>query len=293
MKPAPLDYLAPTTLAEVLALKAQHGEEAKFLAGGQSLIPALNFRMALASILVDVNGLTDLAYLQSTPEGGLRIGALTRQRQLERDTLVRQHAPLLHEAVPFIAHPQIRNRGTVGGSLAHADPAAELPVIMLALNARFRAQSAQGERWIDAADFFKGFFSTALNADEMLVEVALPPMPARTGYAFMEFARRKGDYALMGVAAIVSLNEQGVCEHARLVYLNAGDGPMNAPAAAKVLLGQVPTSEAIAAVAAAVDAEISPAGNVHATAAYQRHLAKVLTKRALTKATERAVISSQ
>jgi carbon-monoxide dehydrogenase medium subunit len=188
-----------------------------------------------------------------------------------------------------VAHPQIRNRGTLGGSLAHADPAAELPVVALALDARLRAQSASGERWIEAADFFQGLFTTALAVDEMLVEIALPALPARTGTAFIEFARRRGDYALMGVAAVVTLDEAGLIRQARLVYLNAGERPVLAPQAAAHLEGRRPATGIIAEAARlAAETEIGPEGNVHATPAYQRHLAAVLTRRAVARAVERA-----
>ncbi len=288
MKPAPFDYQAPASLEAALALKARHGDDAKFLAGGQSLIPAMNFRLVQASLLVDVNGLTGLDYVRA--DGGeLRLGAMTRQRRLERDPLVKQHAPLLHETMPFVAHPQIRNRGTLGGSLAHADPAAELPVIALALGARIKAASTRGERWITADDFFRGLFTTDLAADEMVTEVALPALPPGAGTAFVEFARRRGDYALMGVAAVVTLDEKGVCRQARLVYLNAGEGPVNARLAAGLLHGETPSAQVIQAAAAmAADTEISPMGNVHASPEYQRHLARVLSKRALTQAFARA-----
>jgi carbon-monoxide dehydrogenase medium subunit len=289
MKPAAFEYTAPPTLAEALALKAQYGEEAKFLAGGQSLIPAMNFRLALAQWLVDVNGIGTLDFVRQTPDGGLAIGALTRQRALERHPLIAQHAPLWHEAIPFIAHPQIRNRGTLGGSLAHADPAAELPVLAVASEARFKLQAAHGERWVPASAFFLGLFMTALAPEEMLVEVALPPLPARTGTAFIEFARRRGDYALMGVAAVITLDDHDRCQAARIVYLNAGDGPVVAAQAAQTLLGHTASAELFAAAANAAQAEITPYGNVHATANYQRHLAKVLTQRALAHAFEKAM----
>lgn len=288
MKPAPFDYFAPDSLDEALALKAQYGDEAKFLAGGQSLIPAMNFRLAQPALLVDVNGVRELDFIR-VEEPELRLGAMTRQRTLERDPLVKQHAPLLYEAVPNVAHPQIRNRGTLGGSLAHADPAAELPVVAVALDARFRAQSTRGTRWLAAAEFFQSLFTTALQPDEMLVEVALPPPPAHTGHAFIEFARRHGDYALMGVAAVVTLDEAGVCQAARLVYLNAGEGPVSATQAATSLRGQPVTPTAIdAAARMAATQEIDPMGNVHASPEYQRHLAQVLTRRALRLAVERA-----
>ena len=288
MKPAPFDYQAPHSLEEALALKAQYGDDAKFLAGGQSLIPAMNFRLVQASLLVDVNDLPNLDFVREAHGGELRVGALTRQRKLERDPLVARHAPLLRETMPHVAHPQIRNRGTLGGSLAHADPAAELPVIAVALGARLRAQSARGDRWIAVEDFFKGLFTTDLAADEMLVEVALPALPPRTGTAFIEFARRRGDYALMGVAAVVTLDGDGVCQQARLVYLNAGDGPVSAQQAAGLLRGEKPSAKVIEAAAASAGDEINPMGNVHASPDYQRHLARVLTRRALTLALERA-----
>jgi CO/xanthine dehydrogenase FAD-binding subunit len=288
MKPAPFDYQAPQSLEEALSLKARHGDDAKFLAGGQSLIPAMNFRLVQASLLVDVNGLPGLDFIREAHGGELRLGALTRQRKLERDPLVARHAPLLRETMPYVAHPQIRNRGTLGGSLAHADPAAELPVIAVALGARLRAQSARGDRWIAADDFFKGLFTTDLAPDEMLVEVALPALPPRSGTAFMEFARRRGDYALMGVAAVVTLDHDDACQQARLIYLNAGEGPVSAGQAAGLLKGEKPSAKAIEAAAASAGDEIAPMGNVHASPDYQRHLARVLTNRALKLAFERA-----
>lgn len=288
MKPASFDYVAPESLEAALALKVQHGDDSKFLAGGQSLIPAMNFRLVQAAVLVDVNGLGDLDYVRV--EGNeLHIGALTRQRTLERSALIKQYAPLMSEAMPHVAHPQIRNRGTIGGSLAHADPAAELPVLAVALNARIKIQSSQTTRWVTASEFFKGLFMTELTAEEMLTEVALPMLPARTGTAFVEFARRRGDYALMGVAVVLTLDESGICKDARLVYLNAGDGPVNAVRAAALFKGQAPSKElAEAAAQLAVEQEMSPMGNVHASPDYQKHLAKVLTHRALKTAFERA-----
>jgi len=294
MKPAPFEYAAPASLAAALALKAEHGDEAKFLAGGQSLVPAMNFRLVQAALLIDLNGLAELDYIRADQGGGLRLGGMTRQRRLEREPLVAARAPLLHEAMPWVAHPQIRNRGTLGGSLAHADPAAGLPVVALALQARLRAQSAGGERWIDAADFFVGLFTTALAPDEMLVEIVLPPLPARTGTAFVEFARRRGDYALMGVAAVVTLDDAGRIRQVRLVYLNAGEGPLLAAQAAGQLVGQQPAAQRMAEAARlAAETEIAPSGNVHATVAYQRHLAAVLTRRALQRAVERAQRNEQ
>ena len=181
MKPAPFKYIAARSLEHALAAKAEYGDEARFLAGGQSLVPAMNFRLAQPAVLIDINPLRELDYVRAGDDGALRIGALTRHRTLEREAIVARRAPLLAEAVPNVAHPQIRNRGTLGGNLAHADPASELPAVMLALGARLRARSVRGERWIAASDFFTGALTTALALDEMLVEVELPAPTPRSG----------------------------------------------------------------------------------------------------------------
>jgi carbon-monoxide dehydrogenase medium subunit len=289
MKPAPFEYLVPDSLDATLAILDEHGGEAKLLAGGQSLVPAMNFRLLQPTMLVDLNNLTELNYIQHADGGGLRIGAMTRQSRLEHDPLVAGWAPLLHEAVPHIAHPQIRNRGTLGGSLAHADPAAELPVICVALDARFRIRSQDDERWIPAAEFFYGMFTTDLAFEEILVEVALPLLPANTGWSFLELARRRGDYAMMGVAVVVTLDEANICQYARLVYLNAGDGPVNATTAAELLQGEAASPAVIEAAAVmAAEQEIDPLGGIHTPVAFQRHLAHVLTRRALQQAFDRA-----
>ncbi|MEJ2436119.1 MAG: FAD binding domain-containing protein [Pseudolabrys sp.] len=198
MKPAPFKYVAPGSLDEALTLKAAHGEDARFLAGGQSLVPTLNFRLAQPSVIIDINLLSGLSGIQRQNGHALCIGALTRYRALERDPLVADTLPLVHEALPHIAHPQIRNRGTMGGNIAHADPASELPAIVLALGGQLRVQSATGSRWIEARDFFLAQLTTALEPDEMLVEIELPARTGRSGFCFMEVARRRGDFALMG-----------------------------------------------------------------------------------------------
>lgn len=288
MKPAPFEYHAPDSLDEALELMGQYAEEAKLLAGGQSLVPAMNFRVVQPVRLIDLNRVNELSYIREDRDV-IRIGAMTRERHLEFDTTIEKRMPLLHEAVQFIAHPQIRNRGTIGGSLVNADPAAELPVLMLALNARLKAKNRSGERWIDAQDFFVGMFTTALEPDEILVEIELPFSAPRTGWSFMEVAPRAGDYALMGVAALVALDENDKCNSARLVYLNAGDGPVDAKEAAKILEGEVLDDQAIDSAAAhASGTEINPFGNVHTSPEFQRHLAKVLTKKALRQAIHRA-----
>lgn len=289
MKPAPFEYHSPTSIDEALAHLAEHGDDAKLLAGGQSLVPTMNFRLAQPSVLIDLNGVNELFHLDSGEPDGVRIGAMTRQRAVELSSLVAHEAPLVHETMPFIAHPQIRNRGTMGGSIAHADPAAELPAVMLARNARFNVRSSNGARWIPAEDFFTGLFTTALAPEEVLVEIALPALPTRSGWAFREIARRHGDYALVGVAAVVTLDDSGACQDARIVLLSVGDGPILARQAAQLLTGEAPTPAAIeAASETAASRDIDPPSDIHASAAYRRQLAAVLTRRALTHACERA-----
>jgi carbon-monoxide dehydrogenase medium subunit len=290
MKPAPFEYQVPESLEQAMDLLHAYGSDAKLLAGGQSLVPAMNFRVVQPRALIDLNHVRGLDYILEENQVSLRIGAMTRERRLEFDPLIARRSPLLAEAMPHVAHPQIRNRGTLGGSLANADPAAELPVIMLALGARLKARSAAGERWVAAPDFFSGMFTTDLAPDEMLVEIELPLIPKRTGWSFMEFAPRAGDYALMGVAVLLSLNERGICKRARVVYLNAGDGPIDAVNTARLLEGETLHVEIIETAAAlASEKEINPYGNVHASIEYQRHLARVLTRRALEQALKRAV----
>ena len=288
MKPAPFEYLSPTSLLDALESKAEHGDEAKPLAGGQSLIPSMNFRVSQPSILIDLNKIDELRYIRSQ-DGELRIGAMTVQADVASSPLVAETQPLIYETMPNIAHPQIRNRGTFGGSLAHADPASELPVVATALNARFKAQSTRGERWIDADEFFITMFTTALEPDEVLTEIAFPAFPQNTGWSFMEVTRRQGDYAMAGLAAVVTLDSQSTCQYARLVYLNVGDKAMDAQQAAAALTGETLTAQVIEEAAQiATEQEIDPFGNVHATPEYQRHLAKVLTRRTLHTALERA-----
>ncbi|HSG17546.1 MAG TPA: xanthine dehydrogenase family protein subunit M [Anaerolineae bacterium] len=293
MKPAPFEYVAHDSLPAVLRDLSEHGDDAKLLAGGQSLVPAMNFRLVQPSLLVDINLLNELAYVQPSGDGSLRIGALTRHRALENSAVVAERAPLMQEAMPHIAHLQIRTRGTIGGSLAHADPAAELPVILVALNGRLVIQNESGRREVDASDFFQGLFTTALQPEDMLVEVIIPPLPKRSGWAFVEFARRRGDYALLGVAAGIEIDEGGRCRKAKLVYLNAGDVPIVASGAAATLEGQKLGPEAYEAAAVqAAEHELTPVGNIHASAPYLRRLAHVLTLRALKRASNRALSSN-
>jgi CO/xanthine dehydrogenase FAD-binding subunit len=292
MKPAPFKYYSPATVEEALARLAEHGWDAKVLAGGQSLIPMMNFRLAQPAVLVDLNNVSDLFHVRPTRKGGLLVGAMTRQQQVERDPLIAERAPMIHAAMPKIAYPQIRSRGTFGGSIAHADPSAELVAASVALRGRFRLRRGISERWVPAGEFFVGLFTTVLEPDELLVEVALPPMLKRSGWSFQEVARRHHDFALVGVAAVVSLDRKGRCEEARLVYFSVGDGPVEAQQAVELLKGQVPTPEAIREAAeTAGDVDLDPNSDINASADYRRHLAKVLGRRALAEAFERASYS--
>lgn len=292
MKPAPFRYLAPTAIEEALDALSMYGDEAKLLAGGQSLIPTMNFRLAQPEVLLDLNRIRELSYIEPTSTGGLRIGAMTRQRQVEQSLLVAQRAPLLTAAMPLIAHVQIRNRGTVGGSLAHADPAAELPAVISALGGTLVARGPGGERKIDVSDFYLGLFATELMPDEVLTEIELPPLPARSGFAIQEIARRQGDYALAGVAVHVEVDAAGQCSKARIVYFSVGDGPVvMATSAAGLLVGEQPTAALIEDAAhKAAMVEIDPPGDIHASVHYRRHLAQVLGRRALHEAFKRAGI---
>ena len=289
MKPAPFEYYRPNTIDEALALLAEHGGDAKPLAGGQSLIPAMNFRLAMPAVLVDLNALNELAYIKDGAQG-LQLGGMTRQRAVERSAVIARETPLVSETMPFIAHPAIRNRGTVGGSLAHADPAAELPAVMLALNATFGLRSSKASRSVPAGEFFVGLFSTAIEPGELLAEITIPKAAKRSGFAFQEISRRHGDFALVGVAASVALDDTGKCAHARIALLSVGDRPMLAEHAASALNGQVSSGEAIRAAAeAAASHDIDPSSDIHASARYRRQLASVLTRRVLDRAFARAL----
>ena len=285
MKPAPFDYVRPQSLAAAIAALAEGGWAAKPLAGGQSLIPAMNFRLAQPSLLVDLGGLEELRGIRESEDGGLWIGAMTRQRALERSGLVRERAPLVAEAMPWIAHPQIRNRGTFGGSLAHADPAAELPAIMLALDAMFVSRGPEGERRIPAREFYLGLFTTALEPGELLIGIEIPPAPPGARFAFEEVSRRHGDFALAGVAVALRVAE-GIVEEAAIGLFSVGDGPILSAPGAAALVGRPLSDATIEGAAGAAAADLDPPGDIHATSNFRRHLARVLTHRALARLRE-------
>jgi len=279
MKPAPFEYHAPESLSDVTALLAEHGDEAKVLAGGQSLVPMLNMRLVRPTVLVDVNGLRELAGIAPTPEGGLRLGALTRHAELAAAPAVIERAPLLAEAARHVGHAAIRNQGTLGGSLAHADPAAELPAALLALGARVRVTGPRGTREIAAGAFFRGLLSTALEADEILIAIEVPAQPP--GWGFAEVARRPGDFALAGVAAVLGEGE------VRLVGFGVGDRPLRLSSAERLLAGATLDAETAARAGTAAGPDCDPPSDVHGSGEYRRHLATVLAERALLQASAR------
>jgi carbon-monoxide dehydrogenase medium subunit len=287
MKPPRFDYEAPTTLAEALALLGRHGEQAKALAGGQSLVPLLNFRLTRPQVLVDLNGIPELAGIREA-DGALAIGAMTRQRAVERSSFVAARCPLLADALPHVGHVQIRNQGTIGGSLAHADPAAELPAVVAALGGALVVRRAAGERVLAPDQFFVSYLTTTLEPGELLVELRLPVTPPRTGTAFVEVSRRHGDFALVGVAAVVTLDEAGVCVASALALTGVGPTPVVARDAAKALLGDRVTPAAMEEAGRRVQGSVRPDSDLHASAEYRTHVAGVLTRRALARALERA-----
>lgn len=287
MKPPRFEYLAPTSLEEALALLAEHGDGAKVLAGGQSLVPLLNFRLVRPAFLVDLNEIPGLAYIRQDNRH-VAIGALTRQRAVETSAVIRERVPLMADAMPQIGHTQIRNRGTIGGSLAHADPAAELPAVVAALEGQLVVRSARGERVLRPEEFFVAYLTTAIEPTELVVEVRLPVAPERTGTAFLEVSRRHGDFALVGVAASVTLDESGVCTRCAIALTGVGPTPVVARDAARQLIGTKPTPEALEDVGRRAAAGLQPDGDLHASSQYRKHVAGVLTRRALAQAVERA-----
>ena len=257
MKPPAFDYHAPATVDEALTLASQLGSDAKFIAGGQSLMPMLNFRLLHPSHLIDLNGIAAMAYLRV--EGGeLRIGSMTRHREVELSPIVRNGWPLISECMPFVAHVQIRNRGTLGGSLSHADPAAELPAVMTALEANLALRSNGASRTLAAEDFFIGTLTTAAEPGELLIEVRVPALPRATGWAFDELSRRRGDFALVGAAALVLLNADGRIEWARLAFTGVGERPRSARQTEQALRGQLPNEDVIHAAAELSIADLTP-----------------------------------
>jgi carbon-monoxide dehydrogenase medium subunit len=285
VKPSEFEYEAPGTLDEAIGLLA--GEPgAKVLAGGQSLVPLLSLRLAAPSLLVDLRRVPGLADVERQ-NGAVTVGAMVRQRSAERDDGIRDGVPLMAAALRHIAHPQVRSQGTIGGSIAHADPAAELPAVLVALDGRVRVRGPRGERVIAAADFFTGFLSTALAEDEIVTALELDAAPAHTGAACVEIAQRAGDYALCGALAQVTLDGDRVAA-ARVALFGIGDRPVRARAVEAALTGEPATPEAAASAAADAGAEADPIDDPQVPAEYRLHLAQVVTRRALEQALEAA-----
>jgi len=286
VKPPPFEYVAPRTLDEAVHELAESDGEAKILAGGQSLIPLLNFRLARPARLVDLNRIPSLTYVTAR-DGGLAIGAMTRDATVERDPRVATAIPLLDEAIRWVGHPAIRSRGTVGGNLAHADPAAELPAVAVCLDATLTIVGPRGTRTVQAEDFFLGYLTTVLEPDEILTEAWYPGFTHQTGQSWLEFARRHGDFALAGVAVVLTVDHELV-ESARIVLTGVGGKPFRAREAETLLVGGTIEERAPAA-ADAVRSAIDPDADIHASKEYRTHLAGVLTERAIHVAYERAV----
>lgn len=287
MKPARFQYHDPTTRGEVLALLDAYEDEAKLLAGGQSLVPLLNMRLAQPAHLIDMNRLSDLSYIREEA-GGLVIGALTRHCEIERSPLVRQLCPLLSEAITFVGHAPIRSRGTIGGSLAHADPAAELPAVLVGLGGSIRAASSAGERVLTSAELFLGPLQTSLSSRELLTEIWFPQAPPRSGSAFVEVSRRHGDYALAGVAVQLALHTNGTISSAQLALMGVAETPLALPQTGKLLVGERPDERIFSRVAQEITSTLDPDADLHASSEYRRSVAAVLVKRALVLATKRA-----
>lgn len=281
----PFEYVAPTTIEETLVVLARHREEAKVLAGGQSLVPLLNYRLARPRVVVDINRLPLDGV--SVEDGRLRLGALTRHATLEESDDIARLCPVLSEAAGLIGNPRVRTLGTLGGSLAHADPAAELPMVIVALGARLALEGSAGRRVVPAREFFRGYLTTALPADELLTEVEVP-VTRGMGYAVEEFARRAGDFAVVAVTALVSLDRAGCVEDAGIALAGVAPTPVRAPQAEDLLRGHEPTGERLGLAADAIQRALDPESDAFVSGAYRRHLARVLARRALARAVARA-----
>lgn len=290
MKPTAFDYHLATTADEAVNLLGEHGPDAKVLAGGQSLVPLLALRLARVDHLVDVNRAADLTGIRV--QDGLRIGAMTRHRRAERSPEVAEHSPVLAEALTQIGHAAIRNRGTIGGSLAHADPAAELPATLLALDGRVTVRSRRGERTIPASELFTGFLSTSMEPDELLTEITLPPWNPRAGWSVQEFARRSGDFAIAGAVTVLSLRTDGRIDDARIALIGVAATAVRAGEAERSLAGEEPSESLWASAAELAASDLDPPSDLHGSAAYRRHLTRNLVKRSLAQAASRAGVAA-
>ena len=288
MKPASFEYFAPLELQETLDLLDRYGDEAKILAGGQSLMPLINLRLARPGVIIDINRLRNLDALSTTPDGGLTIGALMRLRTLERSKIVHEQNPILAAAMPLIGHFQIRNRGTIGGSLAHADPAAELPAISLLLGGEFLLRNKSAARLVPAADFFLGYLATACQPGELLAEIRLPKWRSGEAWAVEEIARRKGDFALVGVALRAEPDGAGILQNAGIVMFGVGGKPQRIEQGEALLKGRRIDQALLDELSRVVAEELEADSDVHASAAYRKEVGGVLVRRALQSALAKA-----
>jgi carbon-monoxide dehydrogenase medium subunit len=286
MKLPPVDYEAPATVSEAVELLAEHQDEASVLAGGQSLIPLLALRLARPAVLVDINGIAELSGVSAT-DGWVAIGAMTREYVAEESETIADAVPLLAAALPLIGHEAIRSRGTIGGSLAHADPAAELPAVARALDAEFVVRGPAGERVVPAAEWFEGFLTTARRPDELLTQVRFPAAERGTGISFQEVARRHGDFAIVGLAASLTLSD-GVIGDARLAFAGLGDVPVRAGDAEDLLVGGRPSAELFEEAARRATGDIDPPADLHGSADYRKKVAAALVRRGLRAAADNA-----
>ncbi len=287
MKAPPFIYHRPETLDEALALLTEHGDDAKVLAGGQSLIPLMGLRMGRPAHVVDIGRVPKLDAIHVDSDGAVTIGALVRHEQANKSPAIAEHAPLIAQTMPWVAHRAIRTRGTVVGSIAHADPAAEMPAVVLATQATMTATSTRGDRTIAANDFFEGYLDTALEADEILTSVTFPAWPANAVSAVTEVARRHGDYALVGFVGKLVVGDDNVITDAALAFLGAASTAVRVTAAEAVLQGAPANDESFAAAAEVVSAELEPPSDIHGSTAYRKHLAGTLTLRGLQSAANR------
>jgi CO/xanthine dehydrogenase FAD-binding subunit len=286
LKPADFEYHRPRKIEEALSLLGEFGDDGKILAGGQSLMPLMNFRLAQPAHIIDINFIDGMDYARSD-EGVIKIGCLARQSHLLDSQIVRERCPLLSEALTYVGYEQIRNRGTMCGSLAHADPAAELPAVLLALDGFVTVRNLRMKREIAARDFFKAYLTTSLSKDEMVLEASIPETPPGAGWSFMEFARRNGDFAIVGVAVLL-LREQEKISDARIALTGVGDKPWREPSVEQMLVGQKASTDLFAKVGAEIAAQINPGADIHASESYKRSLTRVLARRALDAAWRKA-----
>lgn len=283
MKPSVFEYLAPGSVAEAIKLLERYEDEAKIIAGGQSLVPMMNFRLARPEILIDINGIKELDYIREEGDE-LVIGALTRERDLELSPLVRERCPILAKAVSFIGHSPIRNRGTIGGSLVHADPSAEIPTTVCALNAEMKVVGPSGQRILGPEEFFLSYLTTSLEPSDILVEVRIPILPEKTGWSFLELSRRAGDFAIVAVAIILFMGQGGLCSEARISMGGVAPTPIRAEEAEKLLAGQAITDVLIDKAGQEAEEATDTDPDYHASAEYRMDMTRVFVQRGLKEA---------